>query len=113
MACNIIESFIMGKGKNSEECEDVALISENFYAVIDGVTSKFPVKYGGKSAGRYCAELLKEAILSLDRDADAIKALEALNDTVKKAYGDNEITLENKMQGCVIIYSKARREVFS
>ena len=112
MACDIIESFIIGKS-GERECEDVLFVGEHFYAVIDGVTSKFPVKYGGKSAGQYCAELLAKTISTLDRESDAIKTLGALNDAVKKAYGSAEITLENKMQACVIIYSKARREIFN
>ena len=110
---DIIESLIMGKSGKEQECEDVMVISEHFYAVIDGVTSKFPIKYEGKSTGRYCAELLGNAISSLDRSANAKDALEALNAEVKKAYGDTKITEENKMQASIIIYSKARREVFS
>ena len=110
---DIIEHFVMGKSTNNEECEDMIVIGEHFYAVIDGVTSKFSTKYEGKTAGRYCAELLTQAISSLDKDADAKSALDTLNDTVKKAYGDREITEENKMQACVIIYSKARREIFN
>ena len=110
---DITESFIMGKSGDEGQCEDVLVACEHFYAVIDGVTSKFPVKYEGKTAGRYCAELLAREISSLDKDADAITALEALDMAVKKAYGNSEITLENKMQACVIIYSKARREVFN
>ena len=48
---NIVERFIMGKSPNSEECEDVIVVGEHFYAVIDGVTSKFPTKYEGKAPG--------------------------------------------------------------
>lgn len=110
---DIVERFIMGKSTNSEQCEDVIVVGEHFYAVIDGVTSKFPTKYEGKAPGRYCAELLAEAILSLDKNVTAKEALNMLNDTVKKAYGDTEITEETKMQACVIIYSKARREIFN
>ena len=110
---DIIESFIMGKSGNEQECEDVIIVSEHFYAVIDGVTSKFPIKYEGKSTGRYCAELLGNAIFSLDRNASAKDALEALNNEVNKAYGDTKITEENKIQASIIIYSKARQEIFS
>ena len=109
--CDIIESFVMAKTAKSEECEDVLFIGEHYYAVIDGVTSKFPIKYNGKSAGRYCAEVVAEAINNLDQNADAITMLEALNSAVKKAYCGAQITLENKMQACVIVYNKMRREV--
>lgn len=113
MACDIIERFVMGKSANGEECEDIIFVGEHYYAVIDGVTSKFPIKYDGKSAGRYCAEVVAEAINNLDPGADATTALGALNDAVRKAYGDEEITIENKMQACVILYNKSRREVVS
>ena len=109
---DIIESFVLGKKGEDESCEDIIVISENFYAVIDGVTSKFPVKYDGKSSGRYCAELLASAISSFEKNISAKEALQILNNTVKKAYGNMEITTENKMQACVIIYSKAMHQVF-
>ena len=110
---DIIESFIMGKSGNVQECEDVIVVSEHFYAVIDGATAKFPIKYEGKTSGRYCAELLERAIHTLDKDVDAKGALDALNDVVKKAYGNAEITEENKMQASIIIYSRGRREIFN
>ena len=113
MACDIIERFVMGKSGVDTECEDVLVVGEHYYAVIDGVTSKFPIKYGGKSAGRYCAELVAKAIGTLDPNADAVKALEALDSAVANNYGKSEVTLENKMQACVILYNKARREVVS
>lgn len=112
MAKDIIESFIMGKTGDADACEDIIVASENFYAVIDGVTSKFSVKYKGKSTGRYCAEIVAEAISRFDKEIDCQGALKAINDTVKKAYEGTPITLENKMQACVIIYSKAKREVW-
>lgn len=110
---DIIESFVMGKTGDLNKSEDILVIGEHFYAVIDGVTSKFPIKYEGKSTGRYCAELIAEAISHLDKDIDAQDALEEINEAVKKSYGNTEITLESKMQACIIIYSKARREVWS
>ena len=109
---DVIEYSCIGKTGNDNECEDIIVQGEHFYAVIDGVTSKYPVTYGGKSAGRYCAELLQNAILSLDKNAECLTALEALSNDVKKAYGEDDITNENKMQACVIIYSKQRREVW-
>ena len=62
---DVIEYSCIGKTGNDNECQDVIVQGEHFYAVIDGVTSKYPVTYGGKSAGRYCAELLKNEILRL------------------------------------------------
>lgn len=113
MEKDIIEYYIQGKTGNIDDLEDAIVVTKDFYAVIDGVTSKFPVKYQKKTAGRYCAELLKSAIESLPRDIDVNCALELLDKTVSLAYEGGEITAENKMQASVIIYSKARREVWS
>ena len=101
---DIIESFVMGKTGRADECEDVIVIGEHFYAVIDGVTSKFPVTYEGKSAGRYCAEILPDAIAALDKDADAVSAFKSLDSAIGKAYGDREITQESKMQA-ILLYT--------
>ena len=113
MKTDIIEYCLKSKTGNMEDIEDIIVVTQDFYAVIDGVTSKFPVKYQGKSAGRYCAELLKEGVESLPRDIDVNCALELLDKAVNAAYGEREITTESKMQASVIIYSKARREVWS
>jgi hypothetical protein len=113
MKNNIIEYCLQSKTGNMDECEDIIVVTQDFYAVIDGVTSKFPVKYQGKTAGRYCAELLKQAIEALPKDINAEDALELLDKAVSLAYGDKEITVENKLQASIIIYSKARRQVWS
>lgn len=36
----VIEEFIKGKYEKQELCEDAIVVSENFIAVIDGVTSQ-------------------------------------------------------------------------
>jgi hypothetical protein len=110
---SIIESYCQGKTKNPLECEDILVIGKDFYAVIDGVTSKSSIKRDGKTLGRFCAELLHKEILSLDKNADWNEALFALNDAVKKAYGDFTPSYEDRMQACVIIYSKAKGEIWS
>lgn len=112
MEKEVIESFIESKTENLADCEDEIVISENFFAVIDGVTSKFPIKYNGQSSGRFCASVVSAAILSLEKSIDAVSALQFINDAIKKAYGGAEITNENKMQACAIIYSKQRREIW-
>ena len=110
---DIIEYFSLGKLGKEKDSEDVIVTSPNFYCVIDGVTSKFPITYEDKSSGRYCAELLARAVTTLDKDVDGTSALEILDSAIKKAYGGKEITQENKMQACVIIYSKSKRQIWS
>ena len=109
----IKEKIIIGKTGNMDTCEDIIAVNENFIAVIDGVTSKFSIKYNGMTSGRYCAEALSKALLELDSKVDAKNALNVLNEAVKRAYNGSDITLENKMQGCIIIYSRARKEIWS
>lgn len=66
----IIEQLVVGK-KSQEECEDGIIVNENFAAVIDGSTSKTPIRMNGFcSNGRYCMELIKNCINSISSDID-------------------------------------------
>lgn len=54
----VIEKFIKGKFGKEELCEDAIVVSENFIAVIDGVTSQ--ENYcKGKALGKIISDILK------------------------------------------------------
>ena len=52
----IIEKSIIGKSTDQSLCEDGLFISEDFIAVIDGVTAKSPGLFNGKTGGRAAME---------------------------------------------------------
>ena len=51
MSIKIIESFIKGKKDNADLCEDGLVITTNYIAVIDGVTSKGKILWDNKTSG--------------------------------------------------------------
>ena len=61
----IVEKFVKGKFNKEELCEDGICVTENFIALIDGVTSNNDFRYNGKKSGRLIRDLLIEAIPKL------------------------------------------------
>lgn len=69
MAFTIIEQALTGKAGDASLCEDALVITPGFAAVIDGATSKSPLRFSGKTTGRVAAELLSEVVAALPADA--------------------------------------------
>lgn len=107
------ERFLMGKCQDQGLCEDMIVESADFCAVIDGVTSKSDVRYDGKTGGRYAAEVIAKAIEGLDPEETALSALSKLDAAISACYSEKEVAPVDRMQVCVILYSKRRREVWS
>lgn len=82
----IIEKFISGKKNDPLLCEDGLFISENFIAVIDGVTSKNATLFDGKTGGRAAMEKTKEYLASADPRCSAEQIFNGINDAVKSLY---------------------------
>jgi len=107
------ECFIQGKTGNPDVCEDMIVECAHFCAVIDGVTSKTGRLYDGKTGGRLAAELLAQEIRRFDPWETAISALEKLDLAVREVNRSNSKEPDTSVQACVILYSKARREVWN
>lgn len=107
------ECFLQGKAGKPELCEDIIVECEHYYAVIDGVTAKTEFTYGGKTGGRFAAELVAEAIRQLEPQETAISALEKLDRVIADQYRSPEERAASPLQACVILYSKYRKEVWS
>ena len=59
MGERIIETWIQAKHPNQELCEDGLYTGRNYYAVIDGVTSKGSLVWPGeKTGGRFAKDVL-------------------------------------------------------
>lgn len=110
---NVIEKFILGKKEDQSLCEDIIVESENYYAVIDGVTSKSSKTYNGMSGGRYGALLVANAIRQLEGNETAEIALKKLDDSIFDQYRGALPSPDERIQACAVIYSKVRREVWS
>lgn len=107
------ERFLLGKSPDQALCEDRILECADFFAVIDGVTSKSSRRYNGKTGGCYATEVLAHAIESLDAEETALSALSKLDRAVADCYTAEKIAPVDRIQACVILYSKHRREVWS
>ncbi len=107
------EKFLLAKTGDPEKCEDVIVDTENFKAVIDGVTSKHGLLFDGKTGGRFAAEIVAEAIGSLDKKATALEAFNAINDVLIETAKSYNAEAGKHLQACAVIYSKYRREVWN
>ena len=66
MGERIIETWIQAKHPNQELCEDGLYTGRNYYAVIDGVTSKGSLVWPGeKTGGRFAKDVLLGALETL------------------------------------------------
>lgn len=109
------EKFVQGKLPDAEKCEDVVYQGDHYAAVIDGVTAKGKRLYANMSSGRYAARLLAEEMEKLAPDLTAQQAVAQLNRALAEAYDCpfSQVEVEDRLQAAVIMYSKARREVWS
>ncbi len=107
----IIESFIEGKNKNELLCEDALVVTENFIAVVDGVTGKTDRKFNGLSGGKAAALKVCECIAVFSADIDCYTAVEKITESVKFLYDENEPV--GAAAAGAIIFSKARNEIWN
>lgn len=108
---NIIEQFIKGKKGNPAFCEDMLLVTEDFIAVLDGVTSKTDRLFSGKTGGRAAAEAVCEAITEFPDNISVNEAVEKMTEKVALLYDDGE--LFGAAATTVIMFSKNKNELWS
>jgi len=113
---NVIESFLKGK-ISQEQCEDGLYIGENFISVVDGVTSQSEF-YGGAKGGKIVKDLIIEALPQVDYNATMEEAMSFLNKRIETFYKEKGFyeqlknNTEQKISACIIIYSKARNQLW-
>lgn len=114
----IIETFLKSKTGNEFDCEDSIFISNDFAAVIDGVTSKSTRQYNNMLSGKVSSLVIKGALNDLKYDSTAEEAIEYLTDTLYFLYEQNNIVdylktnpLE-RASSSVVIYSKYKNEIW-
>ena len=107
----IIEQFIKGKNKNQALCEDRLLVTDNFIAVIDGVTSKSGNTINGKTGGCVGADALCNTIKKLPKDINVYDAVNSVTDAISDLYSPYEE--KGWIAACGIIYSISRKEIWN
>ena len=74
----IIETMLCGKF-NQQRCEDSLFVSDDFVAVVDGVSSKTDFRFEGKTSGKLASEFVVETLKTLPREAELSELLNAIN----------------------------------
>jgi hypothetical protein len=114
----IIESFIVAKSQNINECEDAIFYNENFACVIDGATSKGSNLWGGKTSGQKAAELIKEEIKGFPNDINPTSAINQINKRIMQYYiskGQLETVTRSpkeRLTASMVLYSVSRNEIW-
>ena len=114
----IVEKYIQGKYDNPKLCEDGICESENYIAVIDGVSSQSDFKYEGKKLGKIICDILLEAIPKMSVDLDCFQAIKFLNEYIIKFYKEHVIydkicnDAADQPAASVIIYSKSKNQIW-
>lgn len=84
----IIEQFISGKKSDPSLCEDGLFISNDFIAVIDGVTAKSNTLFDGMAGGKAAMEKAKEYLKDADPDFTPEELFNGLNNAIRTLYAD-------------------------
>ena len=114
----VIEKFLRGKFDKEELCEDGICITEDFIAVIDGVSSQSQFKYNNKKLGKIICDILLEAIPKLDNNFDCYQSIDFLNDYILEFYKEHDILEKisddaaNQPSASIIMYSKHYNQIW-
>lgn len=114
----IVERLNISKKGRAEEGEDIIFVSDDFAAVIDGATSVAGGNPADVPAGRKAAELIRDELKRLPREADAAESIRRLDSAIGEFYtrtGRLEDARRNYAYRCgasVIIYSDFHRQLW-
>lgn len=110
----IIESKTESKAPE-RLCEDLLVTTQDFIAVIDGVTPKSDFSYKGKSTGRLAAECVAQAVKEAEKTDDCSCIIRRCNEKFRDFYRSVEFPYDKKekgLQAAAIIYSDHFREIW-
>lgn len=112
----ISEQFLQGKREDMALCEDGIFVSDDFVAVIDGVSSKGAYKWdGGLTSGAHAKNIIIDALARCPADADREQLFERLNKALFDGYNKSGMAPDknNYLRACVMVYSRHHREIWA
>lgn len=109
-AMKLLEQFIMGKKNNPILCEDGIVITDDFIAVLDGVTAKSKRSFYGRTGGRAAMEVAAAVIRSTPAITKSEILFRNINTAIRELYDGNN---GGEAAVCVCIYSRYYREIWS
>lgn len=112
----IIETMLCGKF-DQQRCEDSLFVSDDFVAVIDGVSSKTDFRFEGKTTGKLASEFVVETLKTLPREAELPELLNAINQRFARFYEDVPAFPPEEREDCglqavCVVYSAYRRTIW-
>ncbi|KAA9300151.1 MULTISPECIES: hypothetical protein [Aerococcus] len=110
----IIEKLCRGKS-TQDACEDALFYSEDFIAVIDGVSSKTSLRINGQTTGKIASTLIKSTLSHLDPKSHVTDFIGACNSAFETYYQNNHLDInlqEVGLQAVAAVYSKSLRQIW-
>lgn len=115
----IIEQKVIGK-KDQTTCEDGIIVTDSFAAVIDGSTSKTPLRINpAMTNGQYCMEAVRQHIEELSTDATAEDFCVSVTQKIMSIYEARNIDIsilrqhpEERMTASAVIYTRTLRQLW-
>ncbi|MFA5333522.1 MAG: hypothetical protein WC376_03425 [Candidatus Nanoarchaeia archaeon] len=111
----IIESYLQGKKKDQELCEDCLIVSGRFCGVVDGGTDKTGIDWGnGKTGGKILSLIVKDAFESNnDLGVEKIKGL--INNKFQELAKKNNVNINDRVNlpdAAAAIYDSKERKIY-
>lgn len=112
----VIEQFICGK-HSDEECEDGIVVTPHFVVVIDGSTSKTPLRVNpGMSNGQFCMKTIARVVSLMPASCALDDFCKLATEAVHKCYpqedGPYRSNPRQRLCASAIVYSRQRNEVW-
>lgn len=110
----ILEKLCEGKSLTAY-CEDILFVSEEFVAVIDGVTAKSDFSYEGKTTGRLASEIICRTLETLPKEYNLEQTIEEINKNLNQFYEEHTFPYNKRemgLQAVCAIYSNYNREIW-
>ena len=115
----VIEEKIIGK-KSQELCEDGIVVNDDFVAVIDGSTSKTPLRINdGMTNGRFCMEKVCSLLNDIPCDTTMEKFCAMATDMIFRIYMDKALDISllkadpiQRMTASAVVFSRSLQEVW-
>ena len=111
----ITEQFIEGKRGIAKHCEDGIFISEDFVAVIDGVSSKGKTVWGdGLTSGAHTKNVIIAELEKVPADIEKNALFERLGKALSDEYAKSGLAPDKNeyLRACIMVYSRRYNEVW-
>ena len=110
------ESYIQGKDRDQDLCEDGLLIEKDFVAVVDGVTSTGDVLFNGMRSGRFARNVILERLKEINlAEFGSIGLMKDLTKCIQQKTKEIYPDLEHKYypRASFIIFNRIKGEIWN